>query len=344
MRIFNTFLSVATVAAVSSLSVAQPLNAAEVNIYSARHYQTDQALYDDFTKATGIQVNIIEAKADALIERIKREGANSPADIFVSVDAGRLWRADQAGILDTVDSATIESRLPDHLRHPDGKWFGLSTRARVIVYNTQTVTEAEAPKTYEELAEEKWKGRICIRSSSNIYNLSLLASLIEHNGAENAQKWATAVVANMARAPQGGDTDQIRAVAAGECDVAVANSYYYARLKASQKAADQAVVTTTAIQYPNQEGRGTHTNVSGAGVVKGAPNKDAAIKFLEYMTSESAQTHFAAANNEYPAVKGAKTTPVLEALGTFKNDTLNTSVYGVNQPKAVILFDIAGWQ
>jgi iron(III) transport system substrate-binding protein len=331
-----SFVSVCSV--VSSIVMAN-----EVNIYSARHYQTDQALYDDFTQNTGIEINLIEAKADALIERIKREGVNSPADIFISVDAGRLWRAEQADILDSVESEILFERLPDHLRHPDGKWFGLSKRARVFVYNTERVSADQAPKNYADLTRPEWQNRICIRSSSNVYNMSLLASIIAHHGLDEAQRWADGVVANFARKPQGGDTDQIRAVAAGECDVAVANTYYYARLIASDKQADKDVIAKTDIIFPDQDGRGAHVNISGAGVVKGAPNKGNAIAFLEYMTSDSAQRHFAGANHEYPAVKGVSQTNAVVKMGTFKIDTVNASVYGTNQPKAVMVFDIAGW-
>ncbi len=317
--------------------------AEELNLYSSRHYQTDEALYNNFTKATGIKINRIEAKGDALIERIKNEGANSPADVFVTVDAGRLWRADQAGLFQPVNSKVLDQRIPSNLRHPKGHWFGFSTRARVIYYNKSAVKDGEIAR-YEDLAESAWRGRVCIRSSSNIYNQSLMGSLIEAHGKADAEKWAKGVVGNFARDPKGGDTDQIRSVAAGECDVAVGNSYYLVRLLRSEKEKDKGVPDMVGVVFPNQGDRGTHVNISGAGVLKNAPNREAAIKFLEYLASDEAQSYFADGNNEYPVVDGVAPNSAVQSLGTFKADPINVAVYGENQATAQKIFDRAGWK
>ena len=315
-----------------------------LNLYSSRHYQTDEALYAGFTKQTGIKINRIEASEDALIARIRSEGERSPADVLITVDAGRLWRAEQMGLFQAVKSAALESRIPASFREPGGHWFGFSMRARVIAYAKAKVKAGEVP-TYESLAEPKWKGRICVRSSSNIYNLSLMGALIEQLGEAQAEGWAKAVRTNMAREPKGGDTDQLKAVAAGECDVAISNHYYYARLARSSKPADRAVADKVGIVFPNQAGRGAHVNVSGAGVLKHAPNREAAVKFLEYLASDEAQRHFADGNNEWPVVPSVRVNnPVLAALGAFKYDPLNVAVLGRNQPAAQKLYDRVAWK
>ena len=313
-----------------------------LNLYTARHYQTDEALYEGFTKATGIKVNRIEAGEDAIIERIKQEGARSPADVVVTVDAGRLWRAEQAGILQPVRSRILEERIPAALRHPEGYWFGFSTRARPIFYAKGKVDPATL-RTYEDLADPRFKGKICIRSSSNIYNLSLMSSMIVANGPEKAQAWAKGVVANMARAPKGGDTDQLKALAAGECDIAVANTYYYVRLMKSSKPDEKAIADKIGVIWPNQGNRGTHVNVSGAGVAKHAPHREAAIKFLEYLASPAAQTYFAEGNNEYP-VAGKVANRELASLGDFRKDSVNVTLLGRNQGAAQQVYDRAGWK
>ena len=313
----------------------------EVNIYSSRHYDTDLALYEDFTKATGIKVNRIEADADALIERIQSEGEFSPADLLITVDAGRLWRAEEAGILAPVDSAVLKERLPAHLRHPQGLWFGLSTRARIIIYN-KAAGAPEGLANYADLANPALKGTICMRSSSNIYNISLLSSIIAHKGADAAEAWTRGVVANFKQAPQGNDTAMIEAVAAGQCRVSVVNTYYLARY-AGGDAKDKAIFDAVGVIFPDQSGVGTHVNVSGAGLVKTAPNRDNAVKFLEYLTSESAQRYFADGNNEYPAAVGLKANSAVEQLGAFKADTLNAAEIGKGQAQAVTIFDRAGW-
>jgi iron(III) transport system substrate-binding protein len=318
-----------------------PANAGEVNLYSSRHYDTDLALYEDFTRETGIKVNRIEADADALIERIQSEGEFSPADILITVDAGRLWRAEEAGIFAPVDSTLLEERIPAHLRHPDGLWFGLSTRARIIIYN-KAAGKPEGLETYADLADPRFKGDICVRSSSNIYNISLLSSIIAHEGAAEAEQWAKGVVANFRQAPQGNDTSMIEAVAAGECRISLVNTYYLARYAAGE-GKDRAIFDAVGVIFPDQDGNGTHVNVSGAGLVKTAPNRENAVKFLEYLTSQSAQRYFADGNNEYPAAVGLKANSAVEQLGAFKADTLNAAEIGKRQAEAVRIFDRAGW-
>ncbi|GER07207.1 hypothetical protein JCM17843_15170 [Kordiimonadales bacterium JCM 17843] len=262
---------------------------------------------------------------------------------MLTVDAGMLWRAEDAGLFQSTRSDVLEDRIPAHFRHPDGDWFGFSSRARLIFVNKDLADPASISR-YEDLADPEWRGQICIRSSSNVYNLSLMASLIAHLGEEKAQDWATGVVKNFARKPQGGDTDQLRAAATGECAIAVANSYYFVRLMQSDDPADQEVVSKLAVIFPNQDDRGTHVNISGAGIVENAPNKAEARAFLEYLSSDSAQRYFAAGNNEYPAVDIEIDNASLQSLGTFKADDINVSVLGKNQPKAQQLFDRAGWR
>ena len=315
-----------------------------VNIYSSRHYQTDEALYSGFTKATGIKVNRIEAGEDALIERIRNEGARSPADVMITVDAGRLWRAEQLGLFQTVASKVLEQRIPENLREPSGQWFGFSQRARVIAYNKDKVKPDEI-RTYEELAAPKWKGRVCMRSSTNIYNLSLMGALIDHLGEQQAEVWARGVRTNLAQEPKGGDSDQLKAVAAGQCDVTISNQYYYARLARSAKPDERQVAERIGIVMPNQESWGTHVNISGAGVLKHAPHREAAVKFLEYLASDEAQRYFADGNNEWPVVASVKlNNPVLNALGEFKRDRLNVAVLGRNQPGSQRIYDRVAWK
>lgn len=318
-------------------------DAGVVNVYSARHYDTDEDLYAQFAAQTGIEVNVLEGESDELLERIQSEGENSEADVFITVDAGRLWRAEEAGILQAIDSAVLDDRIPASLRHPEGLWFGLTKRARVIVYNVDAVAPEEL-STYEALAEPEWEGRVCIRSSGNIYNQSLLGSMVETIGTEATEAWVEGLVNNLAREPDGGDTDQIKAVAAGQCDVAIANHYYWARLAKSDEAEDQEVVSQTAIFFPNQEDRGTHVNISGVGVVANAPNRDNAIAFLEFLTSPEAQVIFAEGNNEYPVVEGVEVEPIVAALGDFKVDEVNVSAYGANNAKVLQIVDRAGWE
>lgn len=314
----------------------------ELNLYSARHYQTDEALYADFTKQTGIKINRIEAKEDELLERIRNEGANSPADVFITVDASRLAKADELGIFAPVKSKVLEERIPAHLRTQD--WFSYSTRARLIVYNPDMV-KAEQVQTYEQLADPALKGKVCVRSGSHPYNLSLGAALIQHDGAARTEEWARGLVSNFARAPKGGDTDQIKAVAAGECGVAIVNSYYLARLLNSDKRDEQAIGARIKAVWPNQQSWGTHINISGAGMLKNAPHKEAAVKFLEYLASDKAQTYFADGNNEWPVVSGVKVdNPALTRLGSFKADTLPIGDLARTVAEAQRIFDRAGFR
>ena len=321
--------------------VGNVATAEEVNIYSARHYDTDLALYERFTESTGIDINLIEGNSDGLIERIRNEAELSPADVLITVDAGRLWRAQQQGVFQAVQSEVLDKRIPAHLREADGHWFGLSKRVRVIVYN-KAAGLPEGVERYEDLADEQLRDQVCMRSSGNIYNLSLLGALIEHHGEAAAQAWARGVVANFHRPPQGNDTAQLRAVAAGECAISIANTYYIGRLLGSENAADHAVANALGVLFPNQHDRGAHVNISGAGVTKHAPHRDNAIQFLEYLTSDFAQRLFAEGNNEYPVV-GAASGPVA-TLGTFKEDAVNAAVLGANQALAVQVFDRAGWR
>ena len=315
-----------------------------LNLYSSRHYQTDEALYANFTKATGMRINRIEAGEDPLIERLRNEGSKSPADVLVTVDAGRLWRAEQLGLFRSVDSKVLKARLPDHMRAPNNLWFGFSARARVIVYNKESIKAADV-QNYEDLANPRLKGKLCTRSGGHVYNLSLMSALIEHWGEKKAEEWARGVVANLARAPRGGDSDQSRAVAAGECQVAISNSYYYVRIAKSDKPEDKEVMKRVALVWPNQSSFGTHMNISGAGVLRSAPHPEAAVAFLEYLASDQAQSYFANGNNEWPVVKSAPLdNPVLASLGTFKMDTLNIAALGKNQALAQKIFDRVGFK
>jgi iron(III) transport system substrate-binding protein len=340
--------SISALAALAACAVlSAPVLAAEepvLNLYSARHYQTDEALYDNFTRATGIKINRIEAGDEQLVERLKSEGAASPADVLLIVDAARLWQAEQLGLFQPVKSATLEQKIPAKYRDPAGNWYGFSYRARVIVYNKSMVSPADIA-TYEALADPKNKGRICTRSGSHPYNLSLIGSEIAHLGAAKAEEWAKGVVANMARAPKGGDTDQIKAVAAGECAVALSNTYYYARILRSTQAADKEIAARTAVVFPDQSTYGTHVNISGAGVMKSAPHTQNAVKFLEYLASPEAQRYFADGNNEWPVVASAAiSNPALDAMGEFKIDPLPIASYGKYTAEAQKIADRSGWR
>ena len=326
----------------ATLGIAAQAEEKVLNLYSARHYQTDEALYADFTKQTGIRINRIEGKEEELLERIKNEGANSPADVLVTVDASRLAKAHELGLFAPVKSKVLESRIPAHLRTED--WFSFSTRARVIVYSKAAI-KAEDVQNYDDLANPKLKGQICSRSGSHPYNLSLMASIIAHQGEAKASDWAKGVVANFARAPKGGDTDQIKAVAAGECGIAVSNTYYVARLMRSDKTSDKKIMEKIGVIWPNQKTTGTHINVSGGGMLKNAPHKEAAVKFLEYLASDDAQRYFADGNNEWPAVSNVKVTnPALDTLGAFIADSLPVNNLAMYAVKAQVIFDKAGYR
>ncbi len=337
---------VLTLGALGAL-LSSPLTHAQehiLNLYSSRHYQTDESLYANFTKATSIKLNRIEAGENPLIERLRNEGVNSPADVLVTVDAGRLWRVEQMGLFQPVSSKVLNDRLPAHMRNPNGQWFGFSARARVIVYNKSAIKTADI-KNYEDLASPAMKGKVCTRSSSHIYNLSLMSALIEHLGEAKAEAWAKGVAGNLARPPKGGDTDQIKAVASGECLVGLANSYYYVRLMRSTKPEDRKVIDQVGLIWPNQKSFGTHMNISGAGVIKTARHRDSAVKFLEYLAGSEAQGYFANGNNEWPVAVGSKPdNAALNSLGAFRMDTLNISALGKNQALAQKIFDRVGYK
>lgn len=330
------------VAGLALLASANVL-AEEVNVYSAREEQLIKPLLDAFSKDTGIKVNLVTGDDDPLLERLKREGANSPADVLITADAGRLYRATQNGSLQAIQSTKLNQAVPANLRDPENRWFGLTYRARVIFYNKDKVKPNEL-STYEALADPQWQGRVCVRSSNSIYNQSLLASMIQANGAAQAENWAKGLVNNFARAPAGGDRDQIKAVAAGQCDVALANTYYYAQMLYGKDAAQKAAASKVGLFWPNQNNRGTHINISGAGVTTSAKNKENAVKLLEYMVLDDAQRWYSSTNGEFPVKPGITASPELQSWGNFKRDPVNLSVLGKNNAQAVMLMDKAGWQ
>jgi iron(III) transport system substrate-binding protein len=313
-----------------------------LNVYSSRHYDTDRALYDGFTQRTGIRIRLIEGDADQLIERIRNEGANSPADVLMTVDAARLYRAQAGGILQPVRNAALEARIPAHLRDPEGHWFGISKRARVIMFDRQNPPQGLT--RMEDLSDPRFRGQICVRSSSHPYNLSLMGSILAANGEQAAEAWARGVVANFARQPQGGDTPQFQAIPAGQCRIAIANTYYLARFGASQNPAERALYDRIGVIFPNQADRGTHVNVSGAGVVRTAPNRAAAVAFLEYLASDDAQRLFANGNFEYPVVAGIEPHPALARFGEFREDSLNAARFGASSAQALQIMQRAGWR
>lgn len=314
-----------------------------VNVYTHRHYEADQQLFDQFTEETGIAVNVVSASADELIQKLELEGEGSPADVLITVDAGRLHRANAKGLLQAVQSDILNQNIPSKFRNPEGYWFGLTFRARVIAYSKDRVNPEEL-STYEDLANEKWKGKLLIRSSENIYNQSMLASIIAANGEEVAEQWAAGVLSNLAREPKGGDRDQVKGVAAGEGDLAITNTYYVGIMLNDENPEERLAAEQVGLFFPNQDDRGTHVNVSGAGVTKYAPNKDNAIKLIEFLSSESAQGTLANINYEYPVNPNVSYSAQLQSWGTFKSDELNLSVLGENNQKAVMIFDRVGWK
>jgi len=334
--------TVVTALAICTLSA----NAQEkvLNLYSARHYQTDEALYANFSKSTGIKINRIELGDEPLLERLRAEGNKSPADVILLVDAARLWKAQSEGLFSPVQSKVLMDRIPVELRASDNSWFGFSSRARVIAYNKATI-KVEDADTYEELADPKNKGKVCTRSGSHPYNLSLFGSMIERSGEANTQAWLKGIVDNQARSPKGGDTDQIKAVASGECGIALTNSYYWVRLLKSNKPEDREVVAKVGVVMPNQTSYGTHMNLSGGAVARYAPNREAAVQFLEYLASDEAQGYFANGNNEWPVVKSAaQRNPELESLGNFKQDRLAAAAIGARSAQAQKLLDNVGFK
>ncbi len=315
--------------------------AAEVNVYSARNESLIKPLLDRFTEQSGISVNLLTGKANALIERLRAEGRNSPADLLITTDAGRLVLASDLGLFQAVESDVLEDRIPAAFRAPDNSWFGLSRRARVMVYHPDRVAQSELGD-YESLADAAWAGRICVRSSGNIYNQSLMASLIEHHGIDTATSWAQAVRGNMARDPQGNDRAQIKAVAAGECDVALVNTYYLGIMLSDEEQREAGAAVR--VHFPNQDNRGTHVNISGAGVTAHAPNRDEAQALIEFLAGDEAQSWYASTNHEYPVRDGISPSDLVASFGTFDGDTLNVSVLGKRNAEAVRAFDAAGWE
>ena len=314
----------------------------ELNLYSSRHYDTDERLYSDFTDQTGITINRIEGKADELIARMRAEGANSPADILLTVDTSRLERAKNAGVLQATDSDVLEDRIPSNLQDSDNQWFGFSQRARIIFYDKNDVSNP--PMTYLDLADPAYKGLVCHRSSSNVYSQTLLSAVIENHGEEAATAWAQGFVDNFARDPQGGDTDQLRGLVSGECEISISNTYYFARAIRRDVKGVTADIDMIGWVFPSQDAEGAHMNLSGAGIAAHAPNKDNAVKFLEYLASEQAQIYFSAGNDEFPAVAGVPLSPSVAKLGEFKADAVDLSAVAKNVPTAQKIFDTVGWK
>lgn len=318
--------------------------ATEVNVYSGRKEKLIKPLLDRFTEQTGIKTNLVTAKADKLLTRLKNEGRNTPADIFITVDAGRLYRAKQAGVFATIESDVLKKAVPAHLRDPENQWVGLSQRARVIFYAKDRVNPAEL-STYEDLANDRWSKRICIRGSGNIYNQSLVASLIAADGQQATQQWANKIVKNMARPPIGGDRDQIKAAAAGQCDLAIANTYYYGAMLTNKKDPAQVkAAQAMGVFWPNQQGRGAHVNISGAGVTRYAKNPQNALKLLEFLVNEESQKWYAEVNFEYPVSETAESSELVKSWGDFKPDKVNLDILGKNNSEAVRIMDRAHWK
>jgi len=324
-------------------AVSADSHGGELNLYSSRHYDTDERLYSDFTERTGITINRIEANADELIARMQAEGVNSPADILLTVDTSRLERAKQAGVLQTIDSDVLERRIPASLQDADNQWFGFSQRARIIFYDKTDVENP--PLDYLSLADPAYKGLICHRSSTNVYSQTLLSAVIENYGEEAATEWAQGVVNNFARDPQGGDTDQLRAIVSGECDISIANTYYFARaLRKDVDGLDAEAMENIGWIFPAQNAEGAHMNLSGGGVAANAPNRENAIKFMEYLASDQAQEYFSAGNDEYPAVAGVGLSPSVAAMGLFRPDAVDLSAVARNVPVAQRIFNRVGWE
>jgi iron(III) transport system substrate-binding protein len=332
------------IATLLALVTATPVFAqGEVNLYSSRHYDTDERLYSDFTDLTGIKVNRIEGNADELIARMQAEGANSPADVLLTVDTSRLKRAKDAGVLQAVQSDVLEGRIPGYLQDADNQWFGFSQRARIFFYAKDRV--ATPPADYLSLADTAYEGMVCHRSSTNVYSQTLLSAVIENHGAEAARDWAQGVVDNFARDPQGGDTDQLRGLVSGECDIAVSNTYYFARaLRQDVSGLDADAMANIGWVFPAQNAEGAHMNLSGGGVAAFAPHYDNAVAFLEYLASDQAQQYFSAGNDEYPAVPGVGLSPSVAALGLFKPDDVDLSAVAENLATAQGIFNQVGWE
>ena len=317
----------------------------EVNLYSQRHYSVDELQYENFTKLTGIKVNVIKANADELIERLKNEGDKSPADLFISVDAGKLQRAADLNLLQKVSNSTINTNVSKDLMDINGYWTPITYRARIIVYSNDRVNKSDL-STYEDLANEKWKGRILVRSSSNAYNQALMSSIVANLGSEVASDWSVGVVKNFARDPKGSDRDQVKAIAAGQGDIAIVNSYYIGLLLSSQKEEELDAGRSVSVFFPNQgdNERGSHINVSGIGLAKYSPNKENAIKLMEYLTSEEAQNTYVNNSYEYAANPNVKPSKIVQDWGTFKTDKLDLNMLGKFREEAIRIFDKTGWK
>ena len=314
-----------------------------VNLYTDRHYDTDEALYKIFTEQTGIKVNVVKGKSDELIERLKREGKDTQADLLITADVGRLHKAKIDGLFQAVSSEILTNSVPENYRDPDNQWFGLTVRARVIAYAKDRVDPAKIA-AYDDLTKPELKGKILVRSSSNIYNQSLLASFIDINGEEKAKAWAKGVLANMARQPEGGDTDQMIAVAAGQGDLAITNTYYYGRLLASDNPEEKKVAESLGLIFPDQNGAGTHINISGIGLTKDAKNKETAIEFMEFLSSEKAQKQFSENNHEFPVNPKVEMSELLKSWGDFKTQNIKLAKLGELNSHAVKIYDEIGWR
>ncbi len=340
----KTLLNIFKTTLVMLIVGCSPVN--EVNVYTSRHYDVDDILYEEFTKKTGITVNIISGSGGALMERLKAEGQNSPGDVFFTVDAGNLANFQKAGLLQPIESETIKNTVPLELRGPNNEWVAIAKRARVIFYNPDSVSAEDIKNiSYEDLADEKWKGRIVVRSSSNMYNQSLVSSLISNLGIASTELWAKKFVNNFARTPQGNDRSQLMAVANGLADVAIANTYYIGIMLAGKGGQDQLeAANKLKIAFPNQDNRGTHVNISGGGILKHSPNKDNAEKFLEFLLSEEAQTHIVNNSFEYPVIDTISPHPLIQSFGEFKMDKTSVADFGKFNPEAVKLMDRAGWK
>ncbi|MBN2794144.1 MAG: Fe(3+) ABC transporter substrate-binding protein [Clostridia bacterium] len=331
--------------AVLTLSIAGCATEEEkvVNIYTDRHYDTDQELYDKFTQETGIKVNVVKAESDELLERLSTEGEDTEADLLVTSDVGRLYRAGEMGIIKAFDSNIVEANVPEHLRSSENLWTALTVRARVIAYALDRVDPSDL-STYEALTEPEWAGKVLVRSSGNIYNQSLMASFIALNGEEAAKEWAAGLVANMARTPEGNDRDQMKAVVAGEGDVAIVNTYYVGKLLHSSDEYEVEVGEQIGVFFPNQETNGTHINISGAALTKHGANSEEAIQLLEFLTGEVAQNDYASANYEYPVNEAVEPSDLLKSFGEFKIQDIDLSLLGEYNDEAVRLFNEVGWQ
>ncbi len=351
MKIFKSILALATISLIFSCNgnEEEKIKSSEntenktITLYTHRHYDTDKTIFENFTKETGIEIQVVKASADELIQKMESEGTNSPADVLITVDAGRLVRAKSKGLLQPIQSETLDKTIPNYLKDTDSQWFGLTKRARVIVYDTSIINKDDL-STYEDLIEPKWKGKLLIRQSNNIYNQSLLASIIANNGEEKAEMWATGMVNNFARTPSGNDRDQVKAIAAKDGELAIINTYYLGRMLNSTDPVEKKAAEMVSVFFPNQNDRGTHINVSGIGVAKHAPNKEDAIKFIEYLVSKEVQEIFAKANYEYPVNSEAEISEVLKSWGEFKEDKLPLNKLGELNKSAVITFDKAGWK